>query len=188
LGHVVAAKVQDDAVPTDQRIRDYLLDVAPLPASIKVYCWLYPFAPTIVARDFTFVVAEGKGGVSPGIISVVKFFPLAFCVVDGSGELTGNNLTPLHQHATLAPSKRAGLLLNREPVIQPGWPERPAGSHIVLGGRTYADSVTTTDEGGAVVSAGKRTQTIRWEAHDSPVFNELHAFAEVADPDSKKAD
>jgi hypothetical protein len=185
LGHVVAAKVQDDAVPVDQRIRDYLLNAAPLPASIKAYCWLYPFAPTIVARDFTFVVAEGQGGVSPGIISVVKFFPLAFCVVDGSGELTGSNTTPLHQYATLAPTDRASLILNRTHVIQPGWPERASGSHIVLGGRTYADSVTTVEEGGAVVPAGKRTQAIRWEAHDSPVFTELHAFAEVAEPDAK---
>jgi hypothetical protein len=182
LGHVVACKVQDDAVPIDQRIRDYLMGLAPLPASIKAYCWLYPFSPTVVSRDFTFVVAEGEGGSSPGIVSVVKFFPLAFCVLDGQGSLNGNGITELHQFASMEPSDTAAIHLHRAPIVQPGWPERALGNHIVLGGRTYADSVTTVGEEAAIVRPGRRTQTIRWEARDSEVFKDLHAFAEIADP------
>lgn len=182
LGHVVAAKVKDDQVPVDQKIRDYLTGVNILPPEIKVYCWLYPFAPTIVSRDFTFVELVENAKPSPGVVSVVKFYPLAFCIVDGHGALDATLLTALHAYSTLDVVDSVTIHLRREPVVQPGWPERPIRNHVVLGGRTYSDSVTTVTAGSAVVTPGKRIQAERWEAGDTPVFPGLHAFAEIQDP------
>jgi len=179
LGHVVAAKVEDDQVPIDQKIRDYLLGKSPLDGAIKVYCWLYPFEPTVVARDFTFVEVEGVGGKSPGIVSVVKFFPLAFCVLDGKGDLNPECVTPLHQFSALDPQTIVDIKVSRKPIVHPGRPERAMGNHIVLGGKSYVDSVTTAPPASAAVTPGKRVQAERWAGGDNAVFQDLHAFVEI---------
>lgn len=180
LGHIAAAKTQDDAVKTDDKIRDYLVGGGPLDPAIKVYCWIYPYRPIVVAKDFTFVEVEGEGGKSSGLVSVIKFFPLAFCVLDGSGDLNAERITTLHEFAKLGSDSLAEIALWRTPIIQPGWPERAMGNHIVLGGRTYVDSVTTVASGGARIMPGKRVQAQEWEGGDkSRLLNGLHAFAEV---------
>jgi hypothetical protein len=180
LGHIVAAKTQDDQVPLDGKIRSYLADSEALDPSIKVYCWLYPFLPIVVARDFTFVVVRQNAEGSPGIVSVLKFFPLAFCVVDGRGGLNPEGLTTLHEFATRDTNDLIDLTVWRDPLLPPGWPERSQGDHVVLGGRTYIDSVTTLAVGGAKVSDGKRVQAEAWEGGDAArMFNGLHAFVEI---------
>lgn len=179
LGHVVASKIQADHVPIDQKIRDYLTGKSSLDGTVKVYCWLYPFGPTVVSRDFTFVEVEGAGGKSPGIVSVVKFFPLAFCILDGSGELNVERLTPLHSFAVLNAMVETEVDFWRTPIIQPGWPERAMGNHVVLGGKTYVDSITTLEPAGASVTPGKRVQAERWEGGDNAVLDGVHAFAEI---------
>ena len=73
LGHVLAAKIQGVAVKIDTKIRDYLLDRTPLDPRVIVYCWVYPYRPIIVARDFTWVEIVGEGGSSPVSTSIIKF-------------------------------------------------------------------------------------------------------------------
>ncbi|TAN30917.1 hypothetical protein EPN29_14210 [bacterium] len=180
LGHVVAAKTQDDAIATDEKIRDYLVRNRALDSAVKVYCWLYPYRPIVVSRDFTFLEVEGESGKSPGIVSVIKFFPLAFCVLDGAGEVNAERITTLREFTTMDVDARADIALWRTPVIQPGWPERAMGNHLVLGGRTYVDSVTTVAPCGAVVTPGKQIQAEAWDGGDKAgVFNGLHAFVEI---------
>lgn len=181
LGHIVAAKVHDDEVTTDARVREYLNGRAPLPASFKVYCWLYPFEGTIVSRDFTFVDLEPPGRKSPGLVSVIKFYPLAFCLIDGDGSLFEDYVSGLHQYAASEPHDTTTIRLLRKPLVQPGYPERAIGNHLVLGGSTYIDSVTTVADGGAFVTPGRRVLAERWESGDTKSFRELHAFAEIAD-------
>lgn len=183
LGHVLAAKVEDDAVTTDEKLRDYFMGKSGLDNDIKVYCWLYPRGATIVSRDFTFVELEGRGEKSPGLLSVVKFFPLAFCVLDGSGQLReAQFLTELQGFADSNPSVEATVQIRRKPIPYPGWPETPRGNHLVLGGRTFADSVTTQDLENEPATPGKRVVAQRWEGGDNAVIQGLHAFAEVVDP------
>ena len=143
LGHFVAAKLQDDQVPTDQRIREYLLGNSPLYENIKVYCWLYPSVATVVSRDFTFVQTIGAGVPSPGLISVIKFFPLAFCMVDGRGHLEVADSINFAQFSSIGPDEQCNIAVTKNHLVHLGMPELPRQDHIVLGGRTYSDSVTT---------------------------------------------
>lgn len=180
LGHMLSVKVQDDDIPVDGKIRDYLLGRAPLDPSIVVYCWLYPFGPTVISRDFTFVEVVGKGGKSPGIVSVIKFFPLAFCILDARGPHgPGGAVTPLHQFAELDISTEADIEMFTSPIIHPGWPERAMGNHVVLGGRAHTDSLTTLAPNGATVTPGKRIQAERWLGGDNAWLRDVHAFAEI---------
>jgi len=188
LGHVVAAKVQDDKVTTDQKIRDYLLGSNGLDPAIKVYCWPYPAGVTVVSRDFTFVDVEGEGGKSPGLISVVKFHPLAFCVLDGHDQLKeAQYLTELHGFANTDPRDEATVQIRIRPPVYPPWPETAHGNHLVLGGRTYVDSVTTQDASAMPSTPGKRVIAERWPGGDNALIQGLHAFAEIADPQLPEA-
>lgn len=146
LGHILATKVQDDEVTTDERIRKYLNDTAALPVSFKVYCWLYPFEPTVVSRDFTFVDLQPPGRPNPGIVSVIKFYPLAFCLVDGEGELDEKYVTSLHLYAAMQPSDEMAIEFRCKPIVRPEYPQHAYRTHAVLGGRTYMDSVFAVGE------------------------------------------
>jgi len=184
LGHVVAAKTQGDAVPLDAKIRDFLLGRARLDSSIGVYCWLYPYRPIIVARDFRWLEIEGEGGQSPGLATVIKFYPLAVLCIDASAvsALNTQNMTPLHTFADVGESVETMVEIWRAPIIHPGWPERAMGNHLVLGGRTYVDSVTTAAPSVAAVTPGKQIQAESWPRGDAgEMLNGLHAFVEIPD-------
>jgi hypothetical protein len=184
LGHALAAKQEMDAVPIDRKLRDYIMGRAPLDPKVGVYWWLYPFLPTVVARDFTWVEVEGEGGGSPGLATVIKFLPLGFMIIDesASANFDTSKLWPLHQHAAIDDNAVVGQAVNRMGLVNPGWPERPMGNHVVLGGRTYTDAVTTVAAGGATISPGKQIQAESWAGGDKTgVFNGLHAFVEIPD-------
>ncbi len=185
LGHVVAAKTEGDAVPLDAKARDYLLGRAPLDAAMQIYCWLYPYHPIVVSRDFTWVEVEGEGNASPGVATVIKFYPLAFLIVDatGRGTIDTQYMTALHRFAALGDKDTVTVDIWRAPVIHPGWPERAMGNHLVLGGRSYVDSVTTAITPGTAVNPGKQVQAEYWPGGDkSGLLNGLHAFVEVPEP------
>jgi hypothetical protein len=182
LGHMLAAKQQMDAVPVDQKLRDYIMGRARLDPKIGIYWWLYPFLQTVVARDFTWVEVEGSGGKSPGLATVIKFLPLSFMIIDKntSANFDTTKLWPLQQHAVLDDNSVVLQAVNRMGLIHPGWPERPIGNHLVLGGKTYSDAVTTVAVGGAAINPGKQIQAEPWAGGDkSGVFDGLHAFIEV---------
>ena len=181
LGHMVAATTKTDEVTTDQKIRDYLVGGATLDPAVKLYCWLYPYRPIVVARDFTFVEVEGEGGKSPGLVSVIKFYPLAFCLIDGAGSLQAAHLTTLHEFAACVPSDEVEVRLWRRPQVEAGWPERAKGNHIVLGGATYVDAVTTFAPDRPTVTPGRRLQAERWEGGDNTAMRDLHAFVKIPD-------
>lgn len=146
LGHIVATKVQDDEVTTDHRIRKYLKGSPALPASFKVYCWLYPFEPTVVSRDFTFVDLQPPGRATPGIVSVIKFYPLAFCLLDGEGKLDEKYVTSLHPYAAMRPSDETTIEFRCKPIVRPEYPQHAYRTHAAVGGRTYMDSVFAVAE------------------------------------------
>lgn len=182
LGHTLAAKQQIDAVPIDKKLRDYLMGRAPLDPNIGVYWWLYPFLPTVVARDFTWVEVEGVGGKSPGLATVIKFLPLAFLIVDenASANFDSTKLWPLGPYVALDDDAVVTQAINRMGLVNPGWPERPMGNHLVLGGKTYTDAVTTVAPGGAAIRQGKQIQAESWPGGDQAgILNGLHAFVEV---------
>jgi len=180
LGHIVAAKTQDDDSALDHNIREYLLGRAQLDPEIRVYAWLYPYRPIVVARDFMFFQIAGDGLQVGGLASLIKFYPLAFCVLDHEhSSIDTHFLTTLHELADTAPDASADLVVWRSPIIDPSWPQRPKGNHMVIAGKTFFDSVTTTEPGGASVTPGTRVVAQRWEGGDNAVLKGVHAFAEV---------
>jgi hypothetical protein len=180
LGHIVAAKTQDDDVSLDQKIREYLLDGAPLDPDIRVYAWLYPYRRIVVARDFLFFNLVGDGGQVGGLASLLKFYPLAFCVLEREHpNIDTQFLTTFHTHADADPDAKADLVVWRSPIVDASWPQRPKGNHVVIAGKTFFDSVTTAEPGGDTGTPGKRIVAERWEGGDNAVLKGVHAFAEV---------
>jgi hypothetical protein len=182
LGHVLAAKTKSDAVPADSKIREFLRGLGPLHPNVEVYCWLYPYRPIVVARDFTWVELEGGGSASPGLATVIKFFPLAFLIVDanGKGSVDSRFMTALHSYATLDEKSVIDVSVCRSPIIAPGWPERTMGNHVVLGGQTYIDAVTTVTPDVLPVAPEREVQAEPWPEGDaSCLLNDLHAFVNV---------
>ena len=127
---------------------------------------------------------EGQGTQSPGTLSSLKFFPLAFCVLDGNGVLNIPNAVDLQGFASLDPSEEREITISRVPAVEDWWPERPRGNHVVLGGRSYIDSITTVAPSSVpnLARPGRQIQAERWEGGDNAILKQVHAFAEIGDP------
>ena len=124
----------------------------------------------------------GAGVPSPGLVSVIKFFPLAFCMVDESGHLEVADSIKFAQFSSIGPDQQRNIAVTKNHLVHLGMPELPRQDHIVLGGRTYSDSVTTVyPNERSAKSKNTRILTTRWEGGDSPTFPNLHAFAEIAE-------
>jgi len=122
---------------------------------------------------------------SPGIATVIKFFPLAILILDSNDKdsFETRYMTELHAFGSRSDDEIVVVEMWREPILHASWPERPMGNHLVLGGRTYTDSVATGSGDATKVAPGKRLEAVSWPEGDAAnLLNGLHAFAEVVDP------
>jgi hypothetical protein len=139
LGHMLAAKLDSDNVGYDQMIRAYL-DGNPLNGTLGLYFWFFPYHLTVVARDFTFTNPMHLWSV--GLASVLKFFPLAFMMTMGSGDVPFDSP---HQYAAYDVDEKMDISLNLELYMPPFWPERPHRMHAVTGGAAFFDAICSID-------------------------------------------
>lgn len=79
LGHLSAQGVNGyNKGEFTEPIRDYILDeTKPLPDSLKIYFWLYPFRHYIMARDCAYKDFQYSEHV---LIWFLKFYPVAFMI------------------------------------------------------------------------------------------------------------
>lgn len=134
LGHISAQGVDRYLKgPETEEIRDYFLDeTLPLPDSLNIYYWAFPFNRQVLVRDCAYLdLNVGK----PVVIWLMKFFPIAFMVT--WKEPAGYNF----QMPNLAVWGRepidheVELPLPLNGIVEPYWPEAPTESSIVTYGQ-----------------------------------------------------
>lgn len=133
LGHLAAQGVNRyNKGPYTEMVRDYFLDdLLPLPDSINIYYWVYPYNNQILTRDCSYL--DFRVG-SPVSIWFAKFFPLAF-LVTWSEPLDYNFTLPnLADWRSLRIDDVVELPIPLNLNLSSHWPESPSEHSILLYG------------------------------------------------------
>jgi hypothetical protein len=138
LGHLVAARLSLNPGLFDPIVRDLILDEArPIPISINVFYWIYPYAQQIVLRDALMPTVRGQYS-DLQRFGVLKYFPIAFLVTSANAY---EGLASL----TLWRNEPVGFQTQLEIDIRgardPYWPEAPAPDNFLFGGHDLVESI-----------------------------------------------
>lgn len=134
IGHLLAHGLNTHRTGTlVARKTDYFLDTTQaFPSELRLYCWVYPYRPQVVARGLG-TVFDFATQRDPVICSILKFFPLAWmCSI---GDLPGNET---HDVIRVDHLSTGALDDTTEIVIAPSilppsrWPEAPRVNGAVL--------------------------------------------------------
>ena len=123
LGHFIAAKLVIDDSEPDKTARDYLLNGSPLDPMMNIHLWHYPYDDLAIARDF--VVTDLKDKVNTGILSVMKFRPLAMC---SSFDGPSLKYPSIAQYSLVDPSTEVPVSFSLGDRVDSLWPEH--ASHV----------------------------------------------------------
>lgn len=139
LGHLLAAKSESDEVVVDSMIRPCVLDQSiPVPESIHLLYWVYPYERTAILRDFVMPAKRGdlRGF---GFYSLLKFYPIAFLVSHETNEYEG--LDSLNAFNSLDPKAEATFRIQLKPSRKEFWPEECSKDNLLIFGRAAESSV-----------------------------------------------
>lgn len=136
LGHLLAAKVETDEIVIDENIRSFILDDAmPIPETVNVYYWFYPYPNVRIARDFVRFFSNEQCGFN----SVIKFPPVGFLVTDLSNI---RGLESLNKFKTSRSDYKTKLTLMLRPFNREGWPEEVGDDNpFIAGGKSFCNSL-----------------------------------------------
>jgi hypothetical protein len=141
LGHLLAAKSDIDDVVLDNEIRSFFFDEdAPIPDSIYVFYWIYPYASIIVLRDFVMPAVRGKFE-GAGFFNLLKYFPIAYLVSDIQSY---EGLSELTIFRNLKSSEFANIPIPLHKVQHYAWPETVEDQHMVMVSKSIQSSVYAT--------------------------------------------
>jgi hypothetical protein len=134
LGHLSAQGVDRYAKgPITEPLRDYILDEsAPLPTTLRVYYWFYPYRRQVLIRD-----AASMSIKSDAVFGfwLMKFFPLAFFVTidEPNGPIYPMAHFDDYRNAHAKTSGQKYLHIRH--LIPGEWPERPDDDGAILYGQ-----------------------------------------------------
>jgi hypothetical protein len=134
LGHLAAQGVNRYAKgPITEPLRDYILDGSlPLPTSLRVYYWFYPYRRQVLIRDAALMSIKSDAVFG---FWLLKFFPLAFFVaLDEPG---GPLFRMAHFDAFRNPHANTvgQIYLQVRNLVPSEWPERPDDDGAILYGQ-----------------------------------------------------
>ncbi len=120
LGHLLAAKTNIDSVTSDNKIRDFFFDEElPIPESINIFYWIYPYSSIVLLRDFAMPAVRGRFDES-GVFNVIKYFPIAYLITDRPSYEGLQELT-VFRH--LKPTEYSEISIPLREIKHPEWPE-----------------------------------------------------------------
>lgn len=144
LGHLLAAKTQIDDVVTDREIRSFFFEEdAPIPDSIHIFYWIYPYTSIVIVRDIAMPAERGRFGES-GFFSILKYFPIAYLVTDLQSY---EGLAELTTFRDLKSSEFADIPIPLQRIKHPAWPEMVDDHNFVMGGISLQSSIYATPKG-----------------------------------------
>lgn len=142
LGHMLAAKIHIDDVVPDREIREFFFDEdAPIPDSIHLFYWIYPYTSVVLIRDIAMPAARGRFDGSVGVFSILKYFPVAYLVTDLQSY---EGLTELTSFRHLKSSEFADIPIPLQKIHDLAWPEMVDDNNIVAGGISLQSSIYAT--------------------------------------------
>ncbi len=136
LGHLLSAKVETDNVVADKNIRSFILDDSkPIPESVNIYYWFYPYTNVRIARDFVRFFSNKQCGFN----SVIKFPPVGFLITDLQNI---RGLESLNQFKNIEPNHKTKITLMLRPFNREGWPEEVGSDNpFIAGGKSFCNSL-----------------------------------------------
>lgn len=141
LGHLVAANTSDQRSGFDEVAYDLLCDLdAPIPKSICVSYWVFPFQRTLALRGAAMPSIRGQFK-SFSVFSLLKFFPVGFVVLDTP---VYDDTTPLSGWRHLKSTEFANVPVRFDRVHHELWPEALEEGNIVMLGHHGTESVIAT--------------------------------------------
>ena len=85
LGHLLAAKIETDSSLFDNEVRPCILDATiPVPEKYRLHYWIYPYRTAVVMRDSLSIELAMSSPNRHIYFQLLKFYPIAFCVLDRS--------------------------------------------------------------------------------------------------------
>jgi hypothetical protein len=133
VGHMAAQGVERyQKGALTESIRAYILDdVLPLPASLRMYYWFYPFRRQVLVRDAALI---HLGRSEPFAFWLMKFFPLAFFLTIDESPAPTYTMHNFDLDRDALPDQRRRAYLQLRPLIHPLLPESPDDGTALLYG------------------------------------------------------
>lgn len=145
LGHLMAAKGSVDQSGSENKIRKYLLsEIEILPDDINILYWIYPYNCTVIMRDFAMFAKRGDFSSGSIFCNVLKYFPLAFLIIDKSNY---HNLPSLTRFKSDNIDEEIDLRIDLKRVETLDWPERVDDGNIIF---------ATAESQNAIIAKPKR--------------------------------
>jgi hypothetical protein len=134
LGHLLAAKIETDSSLFDDEVRPCILDeTIPVPEKYHLHYWIYPYRMTVVMRDsLSIELAMTMNSDNRHIyFQLLKFFPLAFCVLDRSDITTPPSFGYFND---VSPSEIRQISIDLNEVRDAHFPEHPGETRATFFG------------------------------------------------------
>ena len=127
VGHVLAHGLGRHRMgPFSSDKTDYFLDQAlSFPRNLRLYCWLYPYKPQVVARGFSSIF-DFRFEQESGVYSILKFFPLGWLCSDFDlPAIVASQVIRVDQLATDNIDDFCDITFSPSNIPPPRWPEAP---------------------------------------------------------------
>lgn len=144
LGHLQAMGVDRyQKGSLTEPLRNYMLDYSlPLPQSLKIYYWIFPFKDCLLARDCLLISSPRMDSYTP--VWFVKFFPVAFLVAIEETNCLAHKfkLQELSIHRSCAFEEDRDIFIHLNCFPGRRWPEAPEDHTGVMHGN---DAIVSYD-------------------------------------------
>ncbi len=141
IGHIIAAKIEDEETEFDKLAREYVLkESASLPENIHFSYWLYPYCSSTVTREFFIVTPLDSRKVDTIYCQTMKFFPVAYICTDRQGFA---GLSSLSQYRNAPLDEFVSIQLDISKLRDEHWPEAPNDreNYFFVGGKSVQNSI-----------------------------------------------
>lgn len=133
VGHFLAARRKSQDTKIDQILREYFWGMRTDLGEFNIFYWPYQYDSRIIIRDIAF-----KHGVRTCIGGAIKFYPMAFFLVDAPEFYSLRSL----RHVMQRPDNETAYLgFNVRQKFHEFWPEHTDFRGMVFGGEALQDAV-----------------------------------------------
>ncbi len=137
VGHSLAAAVERPADGDwDRDLVAYSMDSScSFPTSARVHYWIYPFQQQVAIRDAGYLsLLKADRDKNPTIFMCLKFYPLAFMIVDCRDRNYTFDLPCLSDYGALPLDNEIEVPIYLKNLPGELWPEAPSTNHVVIYG------------------------------------------------------